>query len=75
MVERPNLNKIVPTTWRRWGSWFTGKFSDYSLKYQLYLTKDFYLTMAQAFLEVDGYRKGRQKGIQSIISSLTFQQN
>ena len=70
-VERPNLDsKIVPTTWRELGAGFTGKFSDYSLKYQLYLTNGFLSYNGTGILRgVDGYRKGRQKGIQSIISS------
>lgn len=70
-VERPNLDgKIIPTTWRELGAGFTGKLSDYSIKYQAYLTNGFLSYNGNGILRgIDGYRKGRQKGIQSIISS------
>ena len=62
-VERPNLDsKIVPTTWRELGAGFTGKFSDYSLKYQLYLTNGFLSYNGTGILRgVDGYRKEDKK--------------
>lgn len=71
-VERPNVdNVIVPSTWREIGAGIAGKFDDLSLKYQLYLVNGFmgYNGDAGLFRASDGYRKGRQKGAESSISS------
>lgn len=69
-VERPNLDKyIVPSTWREMGVGITGKFSEVSLRYQLYVFNGFkgYDNGAK-FRGVDAYRKGRQKGAKSVFS-------
>ena len=70
-VERPNLDsKIVPTTWREIGAGFTGKFDELSLKYQLYAVNGFNgYNGSGTFRGVDGFRKGRQKGAESLITS------
>ncbi|MFK5981966.1 MAG: hypothetical protein QM499_03545 [Flavobacteriaceae bacterium] len=78
-VERPAVdNKIVPTTWREIGVGVNGRFPDASLSYQAYIFNGFKST------EVDGdeingllkgssgLRGGRQKGIQSTVSTPTF---
>lgn len=73
-VERPNLDKfIVPTTWREMGIGITGKFNAAAIRYQLYVFNGFkgYDTGAK-FRGTDGYRKGRQKGAESVFSSPTF---
>lgn len=78
-VERPNLDKyIVPTTWREIGAGFTGTFPSAALSYQVYVVNGF-----NGFGEgpnlsgANGFRKGRQKGAESIIHSpnLTFKVN
>ncbi len=70
-VERPNLEAmIVPTTWRELGAGFAGKFDNASLRYQLYLVNGpTSYDGGGKFRGVDGIRKGRQKGAESIISS------
>lgn len=70
-VERPNLDsKIVPTTWRELGAGFSGKFDDLSLKYQLYILNGFNgYDGSGKFRGTDGFRKGRQKGANSFMSS------
>ncbi|MCH7658819.1 MAG: hypothetical protein IIB05_10945 [Bacteroidetes bacterium] len=70
-VERPNLDsKIVPTTWRELGAGFSGKFDDLSLKYQLYIFNGFNgYDGSGKFRGTDGFRKGRQKGANSFMSS------
>ena len=78
-VERPAVdNKIVPTTWREIGVGVNGRFPDLDLSYQAYIFNGFKST------EVDGeeingllkgssgLRGGRQKGIQSTVSTPTF---
>ena len=78
-VERPAVdNKIVPTTWREIGVGVSGRFPDASLSYQAYVFNGFKST------EVDdddvngllkgsnGLRGGRQKGIQSTVSTPTL---
>jgi hypothetical protein len=78
-VERPSVdNKIVPTTWREIGIGINGRLPDASLSYQAYIFNGF------KSIELDGdevngmlkgssgLRGGRQKGIQSTISSPTF---
>ncbi len=73
-VERPNLDsKIVPTTWREIGAGFTGRIDNASLKYQLYLMNGFNgYNGGGKFRGSDGYRKGRQKGAESFMSSPTL---
>ena len=73
-VERPNLDKyLIPTTWREIGAGITGRISEASLKYQLYLMNGFNGYDGAAKLSgTNGLRKGRQKGIESSISSPNF---
>lgn len=73
-VERPNLDsKIVPTTWREIGAGFTGRIDNASLKYQLYVMNGFNgYDDGGKFRGTDGYRKGRQKGAESFMSSPTL---
>jgi len=70
-VERPLLdNKIVPTTWREIGVGIHGNIHEISLKYQLYLVNGFLgYDEGAKFRGTDGFRKGRQKGAESVISS------
>lgn len=70
-VERPFLDtKIVPTTWREIGLGVHGNIQEISLNYQVYMVNGFLGYNDQAkFRGSDGYRKGRQKGAESIISS------
>ena len=70
-VERPNVDKyIIPTTWREIGLGISGNFNDISLAYQLYMVNGFLgYDGTGRFRGSDGYRKGRQKGAESIISS------
>ncbi len=73
-VERPNLdNIIVPSTWREIGAGFTGRINDISLRYQFYVMNGFNGYNGSGSLRgIDGYRKGRQKGAESFMSSPTF---
>lgn len=70
-VERPNLDKyVVPTTWREIGAGFTGTFPSATLSYQLYLVNGFNAYADGPTLSgANGFRKGRQKGAESIINS------
>lgn len=70
-VERPLLDKkIVPTTWREIGIGVHGNIHEISLKYQLYLVNGFLgYDESAKFRGSDGFRKGRQKGAESVISS------
>lgn len=71
-VERPNVdNYIVPTTWREIGIGFSGKIDNASLKYQAYLFNGFksYAAGAGILRGTDGFRKGRQKGAESVVNS------
>ncbi len=70
-VERPNVdNKIVPTTWRELGAGLTGVFNSVSLKYQIYLVNGFKSYDGATYLNgSNGLRNGRQKGIQSFMST------
>ena len=78
-VERPNLDKyIVPTTWREIGAGFTGVFPTAAVSYQLYVVNGFKGYDGEAYLSgANGFRKGRQKGAESVMSSpnLTFKVN
>jgi len=73
-VERPNLDsKIVPSTWREIGFGFTGRVDNAALKYQLYIMNGFNgHNDGGVFQGTDGYRKGRQKGAESFMSSPTL---
>jgi hypothetical protein len=73
-VERPNLDsKIVPTTWREIGFGFTGRIDNAALKYQAYVMNGFNgYNGGGVFRGTDGYRKGRQKGAESFMSSPTL---
>lgn len=73
-VERPNLDsKIIPSTWREIGAGFTGRFDEASLKYQLYIMNGFNgYNGGGIFRGTDGYRKGRQKGAESFMTSPTL---
>ena len=70
-VERPHIdNVIAPTTWREIGFGFTGNITGAQLKYQAYLINGFNGYDGAAKLNgKDGFRKGRQKGAESYISS------
>jgi len=69
-VERPSVdNFIVPTTWREIGVGVSGKFGDLPLKYQAYIFNGF---KSEGLRGIDGLRKGRQKGAESVVSSPTF---
>ena len=69
-VERPNMDKnLVPTTWRELGAGFQGNIQDLNLKYQIYVVNGFKSYDEEGLLRgFDGLRKGRQKGIESIVS-------
>ena len=74
-VERPNLDKyIVPTTWREIGIGFSGNITSLSLKYQAYLMNGFngYDEEGGNFNGKNALRGGRQKGIESYMSSPNF---
>lgn len=70
-VERPLVDKyIAPTTWREIGAGFTGTVLPASLRYQAYVVNGFNgYNGASKFSGKNGFRKGRQKGIESYISS------
>ncbi len=78
-VERPNLdNNLVPSTWREIGAGFTGVFPSASISYQLYVMNGFNGYDGAPHLSgLNGFRKGRQKGAESFMSSpnLTFKIN
>ena len=70
-VERPNLDKyIVPTTWREIGLGVAGHINSASFGYQLYVFNGFlgYDDGSAKFRGKDGYRKGRQKGAESVFT-------
>lgn len=79
-TERPQMdNVIVPTTWRELGIGVNGRFNNLSLGYQAYIFNGFKSTEANGegglsgFLKgSNGLRGGRQKGIQSTVSSPTL---
>ena len=75
-VERPNVDKyIVPTTWREIGAGFSGTFPMSGISYQLYVVNGFSgFNDGPNISGSSGFRKGRQKGAESIITSpnLTF---
>jgi hypothetical protein len=79
-VERPALdNVIVPTTWREIGVGVTGRFNEISLGYQAYVFNGFKSSELDGsgglnglLKGSNGLRGGRQKAIQSTVSSPTF---
>ena len=78
-VERPAVdNKIVPTTWREIGVGVNGRFPDLDLSYQAYIFNGFKSAEADGddinglLKGSSGLRGGRQKGIQSTVSTPTF---
>ena len=71
-VERPNIDgKIVPSTWREMGAGLTGTLDKLSIKYQLFAVNGFksYDGTTAKLKGSDGFRGGRQKGMESTISS------
>lgn len=70
-VERPLIDKyIAPTTWREIGIGITGTIPELSIRYQTYLMNGFSSYNGSAQLSgQDGLRKGRQKGVESIIKT------
>lgn len=70
-VERPSVDKyIVPSTWREIGVGVSGRLSNVSLKYQVYLMNGFNGYDGGGILRgSDGLRKGRQKGAESTFTS------
>ncbi len=70
-VERPFVdNVIVPTTWREIGLGIAGNIKEASLRYQLYLVNGFLgYDGAGKFSGSKGFRSGRQKGAESIMSA------
>lgn len=73
-VERPLVDKyITPSTWREIGFGITGNVLPVNLKYQAYLVNGFNGYDGNAKLSgSNGYRKGRQKGAESYISTPNF---
>jgi len=73
-VERPLIDKyIAPTTWREIGFGATGNIFPAYIKYQLYVMNGFNGYDGEAKLSgKNGLRKGRQKGIESYVSSPNF---
>lgn len=74
-VERPLIDgKVAPTTWREIGFGLSGNIASASFKYQAYVMNGFngYAAGAGTFRGKDGFRKGRQKGAESYISSPTL---
>jgi hypothetical protein len=73
-VERPQIdNAISPSTWREIGFGITGVILPVSLRYQAYLMNGFNSFDGQARIGgASGLRGGRQKGVESYISSPNF---
>lgn len=73
-VNRPMVDtKIIPTTWRELGAGFAGSFNEISLKYQAYVVNGFNGYNVTAMVNGnDAFRKARQEGIESYISSPNF---
>ena len=71
-VERTSVeHDIVPTTWRELGIGFGGNIDNLSLKYQIYAVNGF-LSYDNGLGKIrgkDGFRKGRQKGAESTMST------
>jgi len=73
-VERPSLDyRISPTTWREIGFGATGRIPNANLRYQLYIVNGLKSYDEGGKLDgQNGFRKGRQKGMKSIIGSANF---
>ncbi|MGB1516829.1 MAG: hypothetical protein ACPG8J_03125 [Flavobacteriaceae bacterium] len=73
-VERPSLDsKIVPTTWREMGIGVSGRINSASVRYQAYVMNGFLSYGDSHKLRgLDGLRKGRQKGAESVGSDVNF---
>ena len=73
-VERPSLDsKIVPTTWREMGIGISGRINSASVRYQAYVMNGFLSYGDSHKLRgLDGLRKGRQKGAESVGSDVNF---
>ncbi|MBN1986849.1 MAG: hypothetical protein JW761_11130, partial [Prolixibacteraceae bacterium] len=73
-VERPLIDNIIaPTTWREIGFGVSGNVFPATLRYQLYLVNGFNGYNGNGLLNgQNGFRKGRQKGAESYISSPNF---
>lgn len=73
-VERPLIDKTIsPTTWREIGLGFTGNILPASLKYQVYIVNGFKSYSTEGLLNgKDGFRKGRQKGAESVFTTPNF---
>ncbi len=73
-VERPWMDKyIVPTTWREIGVGINGNILQASMRYQAYIMNGFNGFDGESQLGgSSGLRSGRQKGIESYISSPNF---
>ena len=69
-VERPKIdNTLSTTTWREIGFGFSGNILPASVKYQVYLVNGFKGYDETGLLSgKDGFRKGRQKGAESILN-------
>jgi hypothetical protein len=70
-VERPALDYwICPTTWREIGFGATGQIPNANIRYQLYVVNGLKSFDDGGKLDgANGFRKGRQKGMESIIGS------
>jgi hypothetical protein len=78
-VERPAVdNAIVPSTWREIGLGVNGRLPNANINYQAYIFNGFKSAESQGDDVIgklkgsNGLRGGRQKGIQSTVSSPTF---
>lgn len=73
-VERPVIDNVIsPTTWREIGFGFSGNVFPVSISYQAYLVNGFMGYNGKALLNgKNGFRSGRQKGAESVISSPNF---
>ena len=71
-VERPLLDKnIIPSTWREIGFGISGLIPTHSLKYQLYLVNNPLGYDGSAKINAEkGFRSARQKGAESLVSTL-----
>jgi hypothetical protein len=73
-VERPLIDNIIaPTTWREIGFGVSGNIFPATIRYQLYLVNGFNGYNGSGLLNgKNGFRKGRQKGAESYMSSPNF---
>jgi hypothetical protein len=73
-VERPSIDsKIVPTTWREMGIGVSGRINNASIRYQAYLMNGFLsYSESHKLRGLDGLRKGRQKGAESVGTDVNF---